>query len=441
MQKLLTRTSQMSDREFVLFLASHSVAGGLNNFATTNYVSMKILWFFKNSYEIAANFTSEWESEITGKSFAIGSQVQIKYPQRWLVTDGLAYQEQGINRLVTTLNLDRIKGVHFGRDSYEKLVKMERSEKELEDSYLYPAGQALAQKIDSDAADWARIYAANVVGTLGTDSTTIDFALAAEQMLFAYACPPDGDRYLCMSPQLMRSYVKNNVTQFNPQKAIGDMYRKGVIGDAAGWKWVRSNSLARHTCGTAPTGGVTVIGAGQSGASLVVQGTASQTINPGDKFNVAGSNAVNPMTRVVNGLGLKQFTYAGGAPFILSGGSDTIAIAPAIFGPGSQYQNVDALPANAAALTFWPGTTAPSGVSGQISLGLSRYAFAKAFGKFEMPEAVEHAERVEDEETGANIAWVAAWDQFNRKITNRLDICYGFGNLNLDYGVCAVAGA
>ncbi|HZW05387.1 MAG TPA: P22 phage major capsid protein family protein [Candidatus Nitrosotalea sp.] len=411
-----------------------------NNFATTNWVSMKILWFFKNSYEIAAQFNSEWESEF-GKSFAVGSQVQIKYPQRWLVTDGLAYQEQGISRLVTTVNLDRIKGVHFGWDSYERLVKMERSEKELEESYLYPAGQALAQKIDSDAADWARIYAANVVGTLGTDSTTVDFALAAEQLLFAYACPAAAERYLCVSPQLMRSYVKNNVTQFNPQKAISDMYRQGVIGDAAGWKWVRSNSLARHTCGTAPTGGVTVTGAGQSGATLTVTGTATQTINPGDKFNVAAVNAVNPMTRVVNGLGLKQFTYVGGAPFILSGGADTIPIAPAIFPPGSQYQNVDAVPANAAALTFWPGTTTPSGLSGQISLGLSKYAFAKAFGKFENPEAVEKAERAEDPETGASVAFVRAWDQFNRKMTNRFDCCYGFGNLNLDYGVSAVAGA
>jgi hypothetical protein len=410
-----------------------------NNFATTNWVSMKILWFFKNSYEVAAQFNSDWESEF-GKSFPVGSSAQIKFPQSWLVTDGLAYQEQGINRLVTTVNLDRIKGVHFGWDSYERLVKMERSEKELEESYLYPAGQALAQKIDSDAADWARLYTSNVVGVLGTDSTTIDFALAAEQVLFSYACPQEADRYLCLTPSLMRSYVSNNVTQFNPQKAISDMYRKGVIGDAAGWKWVRSNSLQPHTIGTAPSHATTVSGAGQSGATLTIIGTAADTINPGDKFNIASVNAVNPATRAKNGLGLKTFVYTGGAPFVLTGGADQIPIFPAIFGPGSQYQNVDALPANAAALTFWPGTTTPSGVSGTVSLGLSKYAFAKAFGKFENPEAVEKAERAEDPETGASVAFVRAWDQFNRKMTNRFDMCYGFGNLRADYSACAVAG-
>ena len=411
-----------------------------NQFATTNWVSMKILWFLKNTLEIASMFNSDWESEF-GKSFPVGSSVQIKMPQSWLVTSGLAYQEQGIARLVTTINLDTIRGIHFGWDSYERLVKMERTEKELEESYLRPASEQLAQQVDSDAANWARLWTNNVVGTLGTDSTTIDFALAAEQVLFSLACPQEGAKYLCLSSSLNRSYVKNNVTQFNPAPEISQMFRKGVVGTAGGWEWYRSNSLVSHTCGTSPTGGVTVVGAGQSGAALVVIGTAGQTINPGDKFSLAAVNAVNPRTRVKSPLGLKNFVFAGGAPWVLTGGNDTIPISPAIFGPGSQYQNVDALPANGASFTFFPGTTTPSGQSGTLSLGLSKYAFAKAFGKFENPEAVEKAERAEDPETGASIAFVRAWDQLNRKMTNRFDMCYGFGNLYPDAGAVAVAGA
>ncbi len=399
---------------------------------------MKILWFFKNSYEVAAQFNSEWESEF-GKSFPIGSSAQIKFPQRWLVTDGLAYQEQGIARLVTTVNLDKIKGVHFGWDSYERLVKMERSEKELEESYLYPAGQQLAQKIDSDAADWARLNTPNVQGSLATDSTTINFALAAERTLFAYSTPP-GEHYICLSPSLMQSYVQTNVTQFNPQKTISDMYRKGVLGNAAGWKWVRSNSLAQHTIGTAPTHTTSVTGAGQSGSSLLIGGTNLDTIKAGDKFSIASVNSVNPNTRALSGLGAKTFTVT--QDLTLTGGTaDTLNIYPAIFGPGSQYQNVDALNGASAALTFWPGTTSPSGKSGTVSLGLSKYAFAKAFGKFENPEAVEKAERAEDPETGASVAFVRAWDQFNRKMTNRFDMCYGFGNLMAEFGSCAIGGA
>jgi P22 coat protein - gene protein 5 len=411
-----------------------------NNFAVTNWVSMKILWFLKNSLEVAEMFNSEWEDEFK-KKFPVGSQVQIKLPQEWLVTTGLAYQEQGIQRRVTTVNLDQIKGIHFGYDSYEKLIKMERTEKELDEAYFRPAGLQLAQQIDSDAANWARLYTNNVVGVLGTDSTTVDFALAGDQVLFNLACPPGGDRNLIISSGLMRSYVKNNVTQFNPQKAISDMYREGVIGNAAGWKWVRSNSLFTHTIGTFPTHGVTVVGAGQSGSSLTVTGTLNDTIQPGDKFTIAAVNAVNPRTRIKTPLGLKQFVYTGGAAFVFTGGNDVLPISPAIFGPGSQYQNVDALPANAAALTAWPGTANPSGVSGTVGLGLSKYAFLKAFGKFENPDAVEHAEEAVDPETGASLSLVVAYDQFNRKITNRYDCCYGFGNAYSDQAAVAVAGA
>ncbi len=416
-----------------------------NNFAyASNWVSMKVLWFLKNSLEIASMFTSEWESEF-GKTFAVGSTVQIKQPQSWNVTSGLTYQEQGMAPLTTTINLDQIKGIHFGWDSLEKALKMERSEREIEEMYLNPAGLQLAQQVDSDAAAWAAQWTNNVVGTLGTDSTTIDFALAAEQVLFTLACPQEGTKHLCLSPSLNRSYVKNNVSLFNPAPEISKMYRQGVIGTAAGWEWYRSNSLVSHTCGTAPTGGVTVNGAGQSGATLIVTGTNGQTINPGDKFSIAAVNAVNPRTRVKSSLGLKNFVYTGAAPFVLTGGADSIPISPAIFGPGaqgpSQYQNVDALPANGAALTFFPGTTTPSGLTGTVSLGLSKYAFAKAFAKLENPTAVEKSERATDPETGASISFVRAWDQFNRKMTNRYDMCYGFGNLYPDAGAVAIVGA
>jgi hypothetical protein len=401
---------------------------------------MKILWFLKNSLEVADAFNSSWEDEFKMK-FPVGSQAQIKLPQSWLVTTGLAYQEQGIQRLVTTVNLDQIKGVHFGYDSYEKLIKMERSEKEMDEAYFRPAGLQLAQQIDSDAANWASLWTNNVVGTLGTDSTTIDFALNADQVLFNLACPEGGKRHLVLSSSLMRSYVKNNVTQYNPQKDISDMFRIGVLGTAAGWKWFRSNSLFTHTIGTFPTHGVTVVGAGQSGSSLIVTGTNGDTITPGDKFTIALVNSVNPRTRIKTPLGLKNFVYTGGNTFTFTGGNDTITISPAIFGPGSQYQNVDALPANAAALTAWPGTTSPSGVSGTVSLGLSDKAFLKAFGKFDKPDAVEHAEDAVDPETGASLRLVVAWDQYNSKITNRFDCCYGFGNAYSDAGAVAVAGA
>lgn len=410
-----------------------------NNFLDTNWVSMKMLWFLDNSREIAANFNSDWESELTGKSFPVGSTIQVKLPNSPVVTSGLAYQEQSINRLATTLSLDQIFNIHQGWDSYEKLVKMERSEKELDDAYFKPNGKQLAQELDSRAAQWAYQNASNVFGVLGTDATTISPFTAAQRRLYEKACP-EGDTYMCLSPSLMESYVKNNVTQFNPTKEISDMFRTGIIGTAAGAKWVRSNSLYKHTCGTAPTGGVTINGAGQSGSTLVLTGTATQTIKKGDKFAITSVNGVNPRTRRAGSMGLQHITAL--QDLTLTGGADSLLISPALFGPGSNYQNVDNLPVNGAALTFWPGTTTPAGLSGLVSLCITKYAFLIAGGKFETPDrGVMKSGEATDPDTGLHIAYVQAWDQFNRKTTNRWDCCVGFGNATPDNGCVALAGA
>lgn len=408
-----------------------------NSFLTVNWISMRILWFLQNALEVAQMFNTEWESEF-GKTFAVGSSVQVKLPQRWLIRDGLGYQPQGIARLSTTINLDQIFGIDFEWDSYERLVKMERSQEELEESYLFPAARQLAQEADSRAAQFAYLNCSNVVGAVGTDSTKIDFATSAERRLYEKACPK-GLRHLVLSPSLMESYVKTNVTQFNPAPEISKMFRTGVIGTAAGWEWYRSNSLYQHTVGTAPTGGVAISGSNQSGSSLTVVGTAAQTIKKGDKFSILNVNGVNPTTRRAGSMGAQHFTAT--QDVVLTGGADVVPILPAIYGPGSQYQNVDALPADGATLTFWPGTTTPSGLSGTISLGLSKYAFAMAGGKFEVPKAVEKAEQTSDPDTGISIRFVRAWDQRESKMTNRYDCCVGFGNLYQDNGAVAIAGA
>jgi coat protein Gp5 len=407
-----------------------------NQFLDTNWVSMKILWILQNALEVASCFNTEWESEF-GKNFPVGSSVQVKLPQRWLVTDGLGYQPQGIARLATTINLDQVFGIHFEWDSYERLVKMERSQEELEENYLKPAAVQLAQEVDSRAAKFAYQNASGVVGALGTNSTTIDFAAAADEYLYEKACPK-GIRHLLVSPSQMRSYVVPNVTQFNPAPEISKMFRSGVLGTAVGWEWYRSNSLYRHTIGTAATGGVTITGANQSGNVLSVTGTSTQTFKQGDKFSIANVNGVNPSTRRAISS-IQTFTVL--ADVTLTGGTDTINISPAIYGPGSQYQNVDALPADGAAFTIWPGTTSPSGKAGTVGLGLSKFAFAMSGGKLEVPKAVERAEQTEDPDTGMAVRFVRAWDQRESKMTNRFDMCLGFGNLYNDQGAVALAGA
>ena len=143
-------------------------------------------------------------------------------------------------------------------------------------------------------------------------------------------------------------------TLFTPVDEITEVFKEGILGRAKGFDWYESQSLYSVTAGTFASGAVTVTGAGQSGTSLIVTGSVGDTLAQGDKISLANVNFVNPRTRRIAGPATaQQFTVT--APFTLTGGADTISILPAIYGPGSQYQNVDALPVNGAAVTLWPG--------------------------------------------------------------------------------------
>ena len=146
------------------------------------------------------------------------------------------------------------------------------------------------------------------------------------------------------------------------------------------------------------------------------------------------------MTRRIAGKAtLQQFTVP--QSYTLAAGANTISILPAIYGPGSQYQNVDALPVNGAALTPWPGTTSPNGKVGTVGLALTRQAFAIAGAKLYVPKAVEKAGQAQDPDSGLSLRKVVAWDPVRSVQVNRLDSLAGFGTLYQDNGAVCVAGA
>src|SRR5579863_3268983 len=331
-----------------------------NNFLDSNWVSLKILRLLVNKLVVNEYFNRMWQGDFQ-KEFAPGASIQVKFPQRWNVTDGMGYNPQSVNRLSTTLNLDQWLQIGFEWDDYEVAVKLERSEAELETNYFEPAAASLAQEWDSRSALWAYQNASNVVGTLGTSPTTVQTYYKARQVMMEQAAPM-GPRVTCWSSQMMEELGSNIATYFQPPDELDALFKEGALGKIAGYKVYESNSLYSHTAGTW-AGAVTVTGAGQSGSSLIITGTNGDTLNKGDKISIANQNAVNPMTKRVAGVATaKKFTIQ--QAITLTGGNDTISILPAIYGPGSQYQNVDNLAINGAALTLWPGTTSPNGKVG-----------------------------------------------------------------------------
>ena len=116
-----------------------------NLFLNTSWISMEVLRNLKNVLKIAEYFNHDWEKDYE-KAWAVGTTIQVKFPQQFTIRNGLGYNPQGINRISTTISLDEPFGIDFQWDDYEAAVKAERSEEEIRDQYLAPAGVQLANE-------------------------------------------------------------------------------------------------------------------------------------------------------------------------------------------------------------------------------------------------------------------------------------------------------
>lgn len=411
-----------------------------NNFQVVDWLVMESLDRLLNKLAVANYFNTDYNKEFD-REYAVGDTVRVKLPQRWTIRDGSDYSPQPMNRVYTTVKCDQPFGLDFEWDSFEKALRMERGEAALKREYIEPAMDQIAQEIDSRAALWAYQNSNNIVGVLGTDPTDFDTSsAAARQRLVEMGCPTnEAERACVVTPGMMRALKKSAIGYFNPVADVTKQYRTGIVGSGDGFEWYESVSLYQHTAGTW-AGAVTVNGAGQSGSSLNVTCTTGDTFNQGDVVSIANVNPVNPGTRRKVGTLAKQFTVT--AATVGASSAATLQISPAIFGPGSQYQNVDALPANGAALTLMPGTTSPNGKVGTNALAFHRNAFALVGVALEEPKgSVEICRQMRDPNTGIAVRFLRQFDGRTSKMINRFDVLLGFGNLYPDNCSVRILGA
>ena len=210
---------------------------------------------------------------------------------------------------------------------------------------------------------------------------------------------------------------------FNPTSAISDQYQEAMIGRVAGVDWFMDQNVAVHTSGQ--RGGTPLVnGAPANGAtSLVTDGwtaAAANRLKQGDVFTIANVFAVNPQSRVSTGV-LRQFVAT--ADVASDGaGNATIPVSPAIYFSGP-FQNVDAQPADNAALTFFSSAS-------QVytnNLTFCQDAFALVSVPLELPNGVHFAAR--ESYKGISMRIVRQYAISTDTIPCRLDILYGVKTL------------
>jgi hypothetical protein len=406
-----------------------------NSFDVSDFLAREQLRVLTNKLVISESFNTSYNKLFTGP-MAMGDTVRVPYPRQFVpgLQNNLGYEPQPIVDRATSVTIDQISKVHFEYDVIEQALRMNDYEGALREDIVTPASNTMAQDIEDKCALYAYQHTPNIVGILGTNPATFDASFGAGYERFINLGAGTGKRRAIISTGIQRAMTAAELLLFQPADEITRAFKEGSIGRAQTFDTFASPSLYSHTAGTWQ-GAVTVSIApsvssdlGTGITSIVLACTTGDTFKKGDVINFAAVSEVNIMTRRAGGAStLRQVVVQAD----VTGASSlaTVTFTPPLYGPGSPYQNVSALPLAAAAVTLFPGTTSPNGKSGKQSLLIGQDAFALVGIKMKIPPTggdIKTAQR-RDPTSGLSVAYVQQFDAKEMKYITRFDCAFGFG--------------
>ncbi len=365
-----------------------------------------------------------------------GQQVLLRLPARVVGRQGEGYSPEAYQETSTPCVVRPLQGMDIDLPSTDWTLNMNDIKREI----LTPAMAQLVNNVERDCLQIAYQGVANFVGTAGVSPSTSTTILQANAYITNEGGPDDDTRRMLLSPNTNVTLVPALQGLFNPQVQISKQFERGLLAkNTLGFDHYQTQNLWVHTIG--PLGGVPAVnGAGQTGASLVTNGwtaAAALRLRKGDVIEVAGVNAVNPMTRAIYG-GLRHFVvtadvYSDGA------GNATIPIFPSIVPAPAQFATVDATPGAGALISVFgvaaAGQAALANTATTQCLGYHKDAFTFAGIKQQVPKgSTEQAWEATDPDTGIMLRFVQQYLGQSNLFINRFDVCYAFA---VQYGQLA----
>jgi len=420
------------------------------------------LMLLENETVLADKVNREYDDRFGVDGAKIGYTVNIRKPARFKGTGGPTLNVEDFVESSVPVTLTNQFHVDTQFITSDLLLSMDLFSKRV----LKPKIATIANRIDFDLATAMRIGTANIIGTPGTIPTTLAPFLTAGAILDTEGVPRDGERYMVADQFTQASMVGSLTGLFNPQIAISEQYKKGLMArQTVGFDWYMDQNVASQTFGSwagAPKFGTAgtssallTTGWADSGTLYLTGFTASTAVvNVGDTFTMAGVYMTNPQNRVATKQ-LRTFvvrppvgtpsngTFApttdifgnvvGGTYTADASGILQIQVAVAVIS-GGQFQNVSAAPVNTATVT-------PTGVSvnGPQNFAFHRDAFCLASADLPLPGGVDIAARASDKNVGMSIRVVRQYTIGNDALPTRLDVLYGVAPLYRELA-CRVSG-
>ena len=400
-----------------------------NNLLTISKITNEALMVLENELTFTSEVDRNYDDQFAVVGGKIGNTVNVRKPGRFIGTTGPALNVEDFNETSVPVTLS----TQFHVDTQFTTQDLALSLDMFSDRVLKPAVAAIANKIDRDGTLQAANNTYNIVGTAGTPPTGLITYLTAAAYLDSEGAPRDGRRSCIVEPFTSATIVDSLKGLFVPHEAIGEQYRKGLMGrDSAGMNWKMDQNVVAHTfgsfAGTATVATTTATGFLTSGwassSNITLTLTNGVSLNQGDTFTIAGVYAVNPQNRQAYGSN-KLRNFVVNTAVSGSGSTITVNVSPAVITAG-QFQNVSIPSTSAtAAVSFFnsSGTVSPQNII------MHRNAFTLAVADLELPEGVHFAGRASDKEIGLSMRVVRQYTINNDSIPTRLDVLYGWANL------------
>ncbi len=377
-----------------------------NTLITNDIIAKLVLMEFKNQLQLAKTANRQWQNVFDNTT---GKTIRIRKPVRLVTSTGADLVTQPIDQRFDNLVIDQRKHVGIVLTSEQLTLQLN----DFNDSVIKPAMQSLANTVDSILFQSA-VASYNYVGTAGTAPGSFAVINSAKAKMNALGIPMQ-DRY-CIMSENDGAILQNSQQNLFNQPFTSKITLDGMMGRLAGFDMYTGQNVTQPTSVTGTIGTPAVMGAGQTGATLLIDGITSATLAVGTVFQIAGVFAVNPIS-YNSTTQLANFVVT---TAVTSTGSATLAIDPPIITSGA-YQNVTNAPADNALITFQPTHT--------INLAYHKEAFTLAMINLYSPPANQNPgayfKNLVDKDAGISLRMARQYNIKTDEDTVRVDALFG----------------
>ncbi len=410
-----------------------------NTIITPNWVTKDTATGFLDSTKLIGRFDRQWDDSFVNKpeGAQIGNTVQIRIEQRWLATEGQAFQQQALLNQTVPISVNHQINTGMAWSTSQSTLEVEL----VQSRYTQPAGKRIAAKWDRIAGSevYKSVYFS--IGTPGTNvSTNLEWQTAVA-LLQEQGVPDDGFMAV-VSPMQQATTNSSNQTLFNLPGGP-KMFESGKFsGPALGIQsWYVDPLLPMHTTGTFTASTPAVNGSGLTGSTLATDGWGTYALKQGDVFVLDGVYSTNPLEQDLNMGRLQQFSLSAD---LAGSTSATLAFTPAIITSGP-LQNVTNAPADDAAISFMGSTgtvnATMSATASRQNLLFHPSAFAVAMVDLDRDLAGAKVGFVSDRETRIKMRMAKQWSIQTNQSATRIDTMGGVACILPNFAVRAWGGA